>query len=364
MEKNSVKGIPIFFILGRPRSGTTLLRTLFDAHPNVKIPPEFPIILPLYQKFRHVKDWDEKTINSFIDHIYQHPAFKNRTLENLKIDKEPYVAMLMSMVHTGTIQDFLKSFNYQSFSLFEKKEITRIGDKNPIYSIYATRFLKVFPEAKFICIIRDYRDNYISMKGLADLLLEAPNLILQVYRWRFVTRSFLNCRKKYPDRFHIIRYEDLVTDQEKAFREMCSFIGIPFEQSVFDFFKKKDESYKTYPKELVEKYHKSLMNPINTGRMEIYKKELSGRQIKTADQIAGKYADLMGYERKNKRFEPWTYLRTRPLVIYGYLIFRLMQAGTYLPYRLSWWLSLNLLILVRIYGKLTGLKNPKDQSKK
>jgi hypothetical protein len=356
MESTDIKDIPIFFIMGRPRSGTTLLRTLFDAHPNVKIPPEFPILLPLYQKFRHVKDWDEKMILSFIDHIYQNKAFKNRTLENLKIEREPYTEKLMTLAHRGTLQDFLKSFNMQAFSLFPKSEILRVGDKNPIYSIFVNRFMKVFPEAKFICITRDYRDNYISMKGLTELQLEAPILTLQVTRWRYVAKRFLKFREKYPDRFHIVRYEDLVQNQEEVFRKLCEFLGIPYDPGVFDFFRKKEETFKIYPKELVEKFHKSLMNPINTGRMNLWQKELTEKQVKLADQIAGKYADRLGYERKYKGFSLWCWLKSRPLAIYSYIIFKIMVLGTYLPYRMSWWLSVNLLVLVKIYSKFTGKK--------
>jgi hypothetical protein len=72
MPMENIREIPIFFILGRPRSGTTLLTTLFNAHPNVRIAPEFPILLPLYQKFRKVKDWDEEAIRSFTDHLFRH----------------------------------------------------------------------------------------------------------------------------------------------------------------------------------------------------------------------------------------------------------------------------------------------------
>ena len=77
-------GVPFFFILGRPRSGTTLLKTLFDAHPNVKIPPELPIFLPLYQKFKHVKTWDREHILSFVDHVFQPNVFNNRNLPRLR----------------------------------------------------------------------------------------------------------------------------------------------------------------------------------------------------------------------------------------------------------------------------------------
>jgi len=341
--------VPIFFIMGRPRSGTTLLSTLFDAHPNVKIPPEFPIMLPLYQEFRKVKDWNEKAILSFVAFIFQHNVFIHRTLENLKIDRNEFTADLMTLEHTGTIQDFLKKLNEQGFSLFPKQEILRIGDKNPVYSIYTKRFLKIFPEARFICIIRDYRDNFISMRKLSDLKLEAPILTLQVYRWRYVAKLFLKCAKRFPDRFRIIRYEDLVTNKSEVLEELCQFIGIPFEPAVFDFYKKKEETFKTYNNPLVERFHGSLMNPVNTGRMELYKKEMTLPEIQMADFVAGKYADIFNYSREAKSGNLVFWLKSRPMVIYGYLIFKLYVWGSYLPSKISLWLSIRLLVLVRTW---------------
>jgi hypothetical protein len=363
MEAEKLKSTPLFFILGRPRSGTTLLRTLFDAHPNVKIPPEFPILLPLYQKYRKVKDWDEKTVESFVDQIFRSPAFNNRKLENLGIDRATYTANLMKLVHSGNTLDFLKSFNYYAHSLFPKEDILWIGDKNPVYSIYAKRFLKIFPDSRFICIIRDYRDNYISMKGLADLNLEAPVLSIQVCRWRYVVKLFQECKKKYPDRFYILRYEDLVSNQEVIFKELCSFLDIPYDPVVFDFFRKKEESMKLYPKEIVEKYHKSLMNPINTGRMDLWKKEMTDKQVRLADQVAGKYADSLGYERKFKGFSFFLYLKTRAASWYSWLIFKVMEYGSYLPSKISLALTLNLLVLVRTYTYLFGKKKGPAQVK-
>jgi len=346
----------MFFILGRPRSGTTLLTTLFNAHPNVRIAPEFPIFLPLYQKFRKVKDWDEATIRSFVDHLYDKHKFNNRTLENLKIDREQYTADILEMQHKGNIQDFLKSINYHSFSLYEKKNTLLIGDKNPLYSIYAKRFLKIFPEAKFICIIRDYRDNFVSMKKLEELKLEAPILTLQVYRWRYVLKLFIACRKKYPGRFLIMKYEDLVTEQEKVFKELCEFTGIPFDPVVFDFYKKKEETMKAYNNPLVGKFHGNLMKPINTGRMNLYKKDLTEKQIRMADQVAGKYGDLLNYKKEYPGFNTGLWIKSRPLAIYGWIIFKLMVAASCMPYKMSLWFSLKSLILVKTYSRFFGEK--------
>ena len=354
MEDVEQNTVPIFFILGRPRSGTTLLSTLFDAHPNVKIPPEFPIMLPLYQEFRKVKTWDEKAILAFVDFIFQHNVFIHRTLENLKIDREAFTAELMQLKHKGKIQDFLKKLNEQGFSVFPKQEILSIGDKNPVYSIYAKRFLKIFPEARFICIVRDYRDNFVSMRKLSDLKLEAPILSLQVYRWCYVAKLFLGCRKKHPGRFRIIRYEDLVTGKSEVLEDLCSFIGIPFDPGVFDFYMKKEETFRTYDNPLAERFHGSLMNPVNTGRMNRWKTELTPGEIRMADAVAGRYADMFGYERSEKGFNPVPWMRSRPMAIYGYLIFKLYFWGSFLPSRLSLWMSVKLLVLVNTWHRFSG----------
>lgn len=343
---------PIFFIMGRPRSGTTLLSTLFDAHPHVKIPPEFPILLPLYQRFRNVTRWDRKTILAFVDFIYQHNVFIHRTLENLKFNREEFTADLMKLEGRGTICDFLKTVNTHGFSVFPKKETLLIGDKNPVYSIYTRRFLKIFPDAKFICIIRDYRDNYLSMHKLADLKLEAPILTLQIYRWRYVARIFTQCKLQYPDRFFLLRYEDLVTEQEPTLRAICDFLGLPYDPSVFEFYKKKEELDKAYNNPLVERFHGSLMHPVNTGRMDLWKKELSPGEVRMADQIAGRYADRFGYNREHRSFNLLRYLKSIPMAIYGYLIFKIYVWGSYLPSRISLWLSVKLLVLVRTYHLL------------
>jgi hypothetical protein len=360
----NIREIPIFFILGRPRSGTTLLTTLFNAHPNVRIAPEFPILLPLYQKFRKVKEWDEATIRSFVDHLFRHYVFNNRTLDHYMLDREAFTADLMEMKHTGTTQDFLKAINYHSFTVFEKGKTLRIGDKNPVYSIYAKRLLKIFPEAKFICIIRDYRDNFVSIKKLSELKMEAPILSLQVYRWKYAVKNFLACRKRYPGRFRIIRYEDLVTNQEETIRELSGFIGIPYDPAVFEFYKKKDETIKAYNDPMIEKFHGSLMNPVNTSRMNLWKKDLTPGQVRMADHIAGKYADYFSYERGKRQFSLGTAVKSLPMQVYGYLLFRLMYYGSFLPYKMSLWLSTRLLFLVRTYSRFFGSKQPAAQETK
>ena len=363
METADLSKIPPFFILGRPRSGTTLLTTLFNAHPNVRIAPEFPIMFFLYQRFRKVKHWDEDTIRSFVDHVFYFSKFNIRRVENLKLDREFLISELLKYKDRASIQLFLKSINYFAFSVYDKKETLWIGDKNPVYSLYANRLIKIFPDAKFICIIRDYRDNFISIKKLAekDVAVEAPVVSLQVARWRYFISRFLEYKRLYPDRFYILKYEDLVTEQEKTFRSLCEFLNISYDASVFDFHKKKDETVNTYGNFIYEKFHENLLKPVNTGRMNTWQNVLTPKEVRIADQIAGKYADRLGYQRENKRFSLWLFIRSAPMMAYHYILIMLMVLGTYLPYKVSQWWFVNSLILLKTYMWLSGKKSAAQQ---
>ncbi len=365
MNADDLSKIPIFFILGRPRSGTTLLTTLFNAHPNIRIAPEFPIMLFLYQRFRKVKHWDEATIRSFVDHVFYFSKFNIRRVENLKLDKEFIVSELLRYKENGSIQLFLKSINYYAYSVFHKEKTLLIGDKNPVYSMSVNRFRKIFPDAKFICIIRDYRDNFISIKKLAEkeVAVEAPSLSLQVGRWRIFTRLFLDLKRRYPEKFYILRYEDLVSEQEKTFRSLCEFLGVAYDPSVFDFHKKREETVNTYGNFIYEKFHENLMKPVNTGRMNTWQKVLTAKEVRMADQIAGKYADQLGYPRQNIGFNIWLFFKSSPLLAYNYILLLVMRFGTYLPHKVSQWWFLKMMFLLKIYMRLFGKKpvSPKIQ---
>lgn len=358
METADLSKIPPFFILGRPRSGTTLLTTLFNAHPNVRIAPEFPIMFFLYQRFKHVRNWDEATITSFVDHVFYFSKFNIRRVENLKLDRDFLVSELIKYKDRASIQLFLKSINYFAFSVYDKKETLWIGDKNPVYALYAGRLRRIFPDAKFICIIRDYRDNFISIKKLADkeVAVEAPVVSLQVGRWKYFTAMFLRMKRRFPDKYYILKYEDLVTNQEETFRSLCGFLGISYDPSVFEFHQKKEETVNTYGNFIYEKFHENLMKPVNTGRMNTWQALLTEKEVRMADQVAGKYADKLGYERVYKGFNLLVFFKAAPMLTYNYILLLAMLLGTYLPYKASQWFFVKTMILLKTYMRLFGKK--------
>jgi hypothetical protein len=287
--------MPLFFIVGRPRSGTTLLRILFEAHPNVLIPPESPFIINLYKKYEKVKYWDEKIIEEFCGDL-----FRQRYFDKWLIDKERLFASLMEVKGENTFQTLVRKVCLTYSSVFDKKEILFIGDKNPAYSLFIHRIHKLFPEAKIIHITRDYRDNYLS---LIKVNFEVPIIPLVVYRWKFAYRRMQKLKKLYPDRIYSLKYEDLATEPENNFEAVCRFLGIDYDPSVMSFYEKKSDVEKAYAgSDDLQQVHQSLFNPISTVRMNLWQTEMSDHDIRIADLVAGKLAEKAGYKRKFPKF--------------------------------------------------------------
>jgi hypothetical protein len=343
--KTNNEAVPIFFIIGRPRSGTTLLRVLFEAHPNVIIPPESPFIIFLYKKYSKVIFWDEKMIQSFADDV-----FKQRYFDKWLISKELLLENLLKEKGENSFQQMAKAVCLSYQSVFKKEKIILIGDKNPANSLYPNRIRQLFPDSKIIHITRDYRDNYLS---LINVNFEVPIIPLVVFRWKFAWKRMQKLKKQHPELIYSIRYEDLATDPESKFRDVCRFMGLDFDPSVFSFYEKKDQMEEAYggSQELAV-VHKSLFNPISTDRMDLWKSKLTERQVRVADLVAGKTAEKAGYQRKYTKFNPGLYLWILPTLIYGSIMYRLILLGDHLPHQ--WRKSLNnvLGVFLKIYWKL------------
>lgn len=344
-----VADIPFFFVVGRPRSGTTLLRTLFDAHPNVAFPPESQFIINLYPKYGKITNWTEKIIINYYNDLIDQWLF-----DTWKMDLEKLKKRLLGFTGENTYGTISKVVYIEYQSLFNKGEVLFIGDKNPGYAIYTKLLLKIFPEAKFIHILRDYRDNFVSIKKV-DFELPIPSLVAQ--KWKYFFKKFNRDSKIKPSRYLTINYEELAKSPEVRFQELCNFIGIEFDDSVFNFHNKKEEILNTYPDGYIDTYHTSLLQKINTSKIGVWKKELSDKQVKLMDQTLGKYAEMAGYQRKYSNYNLIISIAALP----GRFIAAMLSLATKIvdtfPYKLRY-LILNKgpLAIARIYYRLT---NPK-----
>lgn len=265
---SNLEQIPFFFIIGRPRSGTTLLRSIFDAHPNVVLPFESPVILNLYKKYKKHRQWDDAAVDELYADLEKQPYF-----ERWRVDKEDLRQRIMSYQGEISFQVLVRLIYLGYQSVFDKGEVKWFGDKNPVYSFYADRLYRMFPDAKFIHITRDYRDNLVSLK---QVTFEAPIPALIAYRWVRANKLMDKIIRKAPKQVYRLRYEDLAASPEVKTKEICNFLGIEFFPEQLEY-RKKLEGAKERAAEYQIRNHQSLMKPVNTGRIAIWKGADSGR---------------------------------------------------------------------------------------
>jgi hypothetical protein len=345
MEQNSQ--IPVFFIIGRPRTGTTLIQSLLDAHPNVVIPWECQFVLNLYPAYGKITHWTSDHLDDFYNDLLKQWQFSS-----WNIDLQKLKTGLLACTGERAYRDICQEVYLNFISFYPKDNVSLIGDKNHGYTIYTDRLLKLYPEAKFIYILRDYRDNFDSVKRVD---FEVPIVSLVVYKWKYFYKKALEASKKNPDSFFFLRYEDLATEPELYFRKVSDFLGIDYLPEVFDFYKMKSKAEETYPTEVLEKHHQSLFNPINTSRLGLWKKSMSETQVRIADQVAGDYAELAGYSRKYSGFNFRIALLALPGVLYAKFIYLLTNIVDRFPYRLrEKILSKGPLLLAKLFSGLFG----------
>ncbi len=351
---DKIAATPMFFILGRPRTGSTLLRTLFDAHPNIIIPQEWPMLLLLHFQFGKVSLWDKPKLEAFYQALFQPLRIPFWSIKNWPgIDPELLHSNILQCEGQHSLETLLKVVYSHYNSFFDKKEIVLFGDKNPAISNHPELLARIFPTAKFIHLVRDYRDNLVSM---LDVDFEMPNVSLLTYRWKYSYRVIEKAAALHPDRFATIRYEDFVRNPEDKFALVCNFLNIPEDPSIFGFHHRKKELEASFPPEILDRYFKSLMHPINDRRVGIYKQKLTPRQIRIADLVAGDLAEKAGYKRDVTRFSIFDYLWVAPAIAYTQGLYVIGKAVKILPYKWMLYIVNKPSLIVRIYTRLFGSK--------
>lgn len=336
--------IPFFFILGRPRSGTTLLSTMLDANPAVILPFECRLLMFFFPGYYKTRIWTEKKIRKF------HRLVVNlNNIGSWRIDSDKLLHELLAHKNETDFRILLRTVYLNFNSFFAKEEILLTGDKNPLYCFYPGRLLKLFPDAKFIHITRDFRDQILSCKKMD---FEAPVTALLAYRWKISIKRILKAAKSKPDLFFSIRYEALVAEPEKCLQDICRFLGIPFSAEMLNFHAKKDELLLTFPRESIQKYHQSLLEPVTTSKTDGWKTLMTESELNTAEAVVGKMAENSGYPRLNRQKSWPAYLKSLPWICYGCTDLFIRQMLDYFPVFIKNFFSGNRIVLAHLYRRI------------
>jgi len=281
-EVEKVKRIPVLFILGSGRSGTTLLQQLLNSHPNVVAPPESDFIVYLYPRFGKIRNWKDKDIVNFTNALFALPSISLLWL----LKKGEIVKKLLSIKSHADYSLLCKMIFFQMKG--DKENVLLFSIKDPRYSFFTETLQNIFPDISFIHIIRDPRD---VVNGHIKRL-NKKNAFFLAERWKGINKILEKRKKQTPDTFFTIMYEEMVVTPDKTLQALCEFLHIPYHNSIMiNQFAQNMEAYKdtAYYKKL-RSFHESTFDAINTSNLNKWKKEMSERDIAITCKVAGKYA--------------------------------------------------------------------------
>lgn len=301
------------FIVGIGRSGTTLLMSMLNSHPKLQATPEvnfFNFFNSSWKNKTSFTDNDLKDINIYFE------AFKNRKqasgfswdIEQFKKNINGFTEINFNKIYNA----FYLSFAYNNIV----KEITHNFDKNPINTLFLKDIASEFPDSKFILLVRDPRANYLSRKEKNKK--RKANIYLDTQRWKIYNEKAWETYSKFPDRFYILKYEDLVSNPETKIKELAQFFDFEYHNDILNFHQNiKENSLKQVVEnpilsqpQAITKYEK-LSKPINTERMEAWKEKLTEEEIEICSFICGDIASELGYniEAKSCNINKWAFLK-------------------------------------------------------
>jgi hypothetical protein len=290
MKKNS----PII-ILGNPRSGTTLLRLILTSHPDIVIPPECGFFVWWYKKYKNwTKNSLKRRLDGFLDDLFKSRKFETWDLSRRDLRK--FIVLKKPNNYTDLISSV-----YLFFGLSRGKKAKLWGDKNNYYLNHVGEILRIFPNSRFVHIVRDGRDVAVSYKELAKFRINhkyAPNLSSDIssiaHEWRenvIKVRNSLNS-VKVGKRIEI-RYEDLVTKPQKITKKICDTVNVKFYRKMLNFYEI-NKKEKLEPDEFLL-WKKRIANPINDSRVGVYKHQLNSKEKEIFNSIAKDVLNKYGY---------------------------------------------------------------------
>jgi len=297
-----------FFIVGADRSGTTFLRLMLNEHPRLRIPQESHFLIDLMNEFPFDCILQPEDIEKVFELITEHPRWEYWDVENFALRELLFSLKLPTLPET--IDAIYRNLN--------SKGKHRWGDKTPIYIREIKRIHQLFPDSKFIHIIRDGRDVCASLQNVRWW---GKYTAKWAYYWQKSVNLGRNAGEKLGTAYYIeVKYEDLVLDTEKILKKICRFIGEEYDERMLSFYKK---SFKEIPKVEQKIHTKTLRSPRATDVCR-WPKELSLIQIAVIEIVAGKMLDYSGYPRKF----PGLYIVTKLLDL-----LRSILAPIFLPLR-------------------------------
>ncbi len=231
------------FILGCTKAGTTLMRNLFDGHPDFFV---IPMESHFYQNIkywvnyytRRTKPEDlsydqmKESLCRWVEHMnsYYDRVADNFTKGQWDINKFRQLIYSEEIDNIRDLSDLYVKAIYYSLhnSLFdESKDFIEKSVENAEFAI---EWKKLYPEARFIHIVRNPYSNFVSFRKFVNKK-KFPILKGVVYSM-YNSYYYLFKNLRILDNYKVVIYEELVSEPDKIMKELANFLGVEFRESM------------------------------------------------------------------------------------------------------------------------------------
>lgn len=274
------------FIVGAPRSGTTLLRNLLNRHPRIAVCRE--------TEFRHYVYRRRAAFGSL-----KNLANRQRVVrEYLKLERIRRTALDLDqlsrcLLEEGDSYPALFASLLRFYMRAHGKQ--RWGEKTPDHALFAEELLEWYPDAVVIHLLRDPRDVVASLLDMPSF----PNSIAgNANLWLTFNRAAR--RAHHHPGYFLLRYKDLVSEPEREMHRLCEFLGEAYSEEMM---MPKPDPTADRP------WFQRAERPVTTERIDSWRSRLREPQAALVEWFLGEEMERFGYPRELARVSAGTLVR-------------------------------------------------------
>lgn len=281
---------PYVFIVGSTRSGTTLLQRLVNAHPQIAVVHETHWIARYFEKRTGL------TPEGFVTPELIPKLLEHRRFPKMKVGREALERLINSDEPVS-----YPSFVSALFDLYGQHEgKSLVGDKTPAYVRSIPTLHALWPEAKFVHIIRDGRDVCLSMLNWLSEKAQVAARRRATWTEDQVLTSALWWKQRVllgredggapgPELYYEIRYETLVSQPATECAALCDFLGLPYDDAMLSFHEGREKADFGLDA-------KKAWRPITSGLRD-WRSQMTLDDIERFEAAAGDLLEQLGYPR-------------------------------------------------------------------
>ncbi len=285
------------FVIGNPRSGTSLLRLMLTCHPDLVVPPECGFILWLQS--RH-GNWsgqqarDPVAVAHFVDELLACRKFDTwgldgETLRMALMREQPadYASLCSVVVYT--------------YAAAQNKHPRYWGDKNNFHISHVGDLRRLYPAARFLHITRDGRDVACSYRSVMSQASDSPyaprlNTTAQdiAREWASNVEAAESAMADLPAGQRLtMSYEELTTQPQATLERITGWLQLPFDTAMLDFHEA-NRAKQLEPISTMD-WKTRTTTPVSSDTVGQFRQLLSADDIRAFEAVAGPALLKLGY---------------------------------------------------------------------